>query len=120
MGLMSRALRSAQPDGGSLLKRALALRTRVTADLPDAASSGPHAADVSTDEQSSAHAFAEAAQPAVTEAPFHEPDTREAAAGQALDPEKKKPSTQFSRPRSFGRRPRRERSFTPSPRCLTA
>jgi hypothetical protein len=33
MGLMSRALNTAHPDAGGLLKRARALRSRVTADL---------------------------------------------------------------------------------------
>lgn len=41
MGLMSRALNSAHPDGGSLLRHAIALRSRVTAGL----STGPSADD---------------------------------------------------------------------------
>ncbi|MFW5741636.1 MAG: hypothetical protein ACOCW3_00185 [Spirochaetota bacterium] len=104
MGLMSRALNTAHPDAGSLLKRALALRSRVTADL-------------STDRSTPEQVVDEQLVLATAETPARdEPDGNAPAASE----EKKKPSTPYSSPRRFARRRRRARFFNVSRRCLTA
>lgn len=133
MGLMSRALGTAQPDGGSLLRRAVALRSRVTADLPpaewkeaeeDAAPDADADAEASV-EQTSPLAAAESPGPAAeigTPEPPRgapEPDTPTPDALQPAAPEKKKPSTPSLPRRNFVRRRRRVPSFNSSPRCLT-